>query len=161
MRRRRTRVQPAAVVCCLHAAILWRFILWASLQQWMRESYAMSRKSTIFAERIQQRRKRCKHVLVSYSSSPAPTPAQRTIPPRYRRRRPLLKFWLVPRQRASAGDARSVPRYTTAPSGPCRPYVICRVDGVWLYLSSLSLVCLLYTSPSPRDATLSRMPSSA
>ena len=24
-----------------------------------------------------------------------------------------------------------------------------------------SLVCLLYTSPSPRDATLSRMPSSA
>ena len=26
---------------------------------------------------------------------------------------------------------------------------------------ALSLVCLLYTSPSPRDATLSRMPSSA
>ena len=25
----------------------------------------------------------------------------------------------------------------------------------------LSMVCLLYTSPSPRDATLSRMPSSA
>ena len=25
----------------------------------------------------------------------------------------------------------------------------------------LDLVCLLYTSPSPRDATLSRMPSSA
>ena len=25
----------------------------------------------------------------------------------------------------------------------------------------LTLVCLLYTSPSPRDATLSRMPSSA
>ena len=30
---------------------------------------------------------------------------------------------------------------------------ICRCDQVW--------VCLLYTSPSPRDATLSRMPSSA
>ena len=28
-------------------------------------------------------------------------------------------------------------------------------------LRSLSLTCLLYTSPSPRDATLSRMPSSA
>ena len=28
-------------------------------------------------------------------------------------------------------------------------------------LSSCFLVCLLYTSPSPRDATLSRMPSSA
>ena len=27
--------------------------------------------------------------------------------------------------------------------------------------SSISYVCLLYTSPSPRDATLSRMPSSA
>ena len=26
---------------------------------------------------------------------------------------------------------------------------------------TLILVCLLYTSPSPRDATLSRMPSSA
>ena len=25
----------------------------------------------------------------------------------------------------------------------------------------LNLICLLYTSPSPRDATLSRMPSSA
>ena len=25
----------------------------------------------------------------------------------------------------------------------------------------LSVICLLYTSPSPRDATLSRMPSSA
>ena len=27
--------------------------------------------------------------------------------------------------------------------------------------NELSIVCLLYTSPSPRDATLSRMPSSA
>jgi len=27
--------------------------------------------------------------------------------------------------------------------------------------SSLDKICLLYTSPSPRDATLSRMPSSA
>ena len=27
--------------------------------------------------------------------------------------------------------------------------------------NTLSLICLLYTSPSPRDATLSRMPSSA
>ena len=29
------------------------------------------------------------------------------------------------------------------------------LDTFWL------LICLLYTSPSPRDATLSRMPSSA
>ena len=27
--------------------------------------------------------------------------------------------------------------------------------------TSLAIICLLYTSPSPRDATLSRMPSSA
>ena len=32
--------------------------------------------------------------------------------------------------------------------------VIAQVDGQVVY-------CLLYTSPSPRDATLSRMPSSA
>ena len=30
-------------------------------------------------------------------------------------------------------------------------------QGIW----NVSVVCLLYTSPSPRDATLSRMPSSA
>ena len=29
------------------------------------------------------------------------------------------------------------------------------------FLVGLSMNCLLYTSPSPRDATLSRMPSSA
>ena len=29
------------------------------------------------------------------------------------------------------------------------------------YFDRLDYVCLLYTSPSPRDATLSRMPSSA
>ena len=36
--------------------------------------------------------------------------------------------------------------------------------GVWLSLMNHTgggLTCLLYTSPSPRDATLSRMPSSA
>ena len=33
---------------------------------------------------------------------------------------------------------------------------------VYNYMSAaLALTCLLYTSPSPRDATLSRMPSSA
>ena len=30
-----------------------------------------------------------------------------------------------------------------------------------LLLLVLPIICLLYTSPSPRDATLSRMPSSA
>ena len=35
------------------------------------------------------------------------------------------------------------------------------VLGNGIDLSELYMVCLLYTSPSPRDATLSRMPSSA
>ena len=33
--------------------------------------------------------------------------------------------------------------------------------GFQILLDSYEEVCLLYTSPSPRDATLSRMPSSA
>ena len=35
---------------------------------------------------------------------------------------------------------------------------ICRQ---WSYLKTLIQTCLLYTSPSPRDRSLSRMPSSA
>ena len=34
-------------------------------------------------------------------------------------------------------------------------------DGGAEYKSTIANSCLLYTSPSPRDATLSRMPSSA
>ena len=35
------------------------------------------------------------------------------------------------------------------------------VISMILGITTLALFCLLYTSPSPRDATLSRMPSSA
>ena len=35
------------------------------------------------------------------------------------------------------------------------------VQGESLAINAHSTICLLYTSPSPRDATLSRMPSSA
>ena len=37
------------------------------------------------------------------------------------------------------------------------------ISVLWLVLGALAgmMICLLYTSPSPRDATLSRMPSSA
>ena len=38
-------------------------------------------------------------------------------------------------------------------------YSRCEIDQARLL--TLSAACLLYTSPSPRDATLSRMPSSA
>ena len=34
-------------------------------------------------------------------------------------------------------------------------------DGLGLDSDVVLYICLLYTSPSPRDATLSRMPSSA
>ena len=40
-------------------------------------------------------------------------------------------------------------------------YMIRRVDGLDEIKFKLFRYCLLYTSPSPRDATLSRMPSSA
>ena len=37
-----------------------------------------------------------------------------------------------------------------------------REEKGWTYgANSMFMACLLYTSPSPRDATLSRMPSSA
>ena len=45
--------------------------------------------------------------------------------------------------------------------------LVCSEDstGWWnllfLDLTDITNICLLYTSPSPRDATLSRMPSSA
>ena len=40
-------------------------------------------------------------------------------------------------------------------------YLILMHVGIVIFLYVLYKVCLLYTSPSPRDATLSRMPSSA
>ena len=46
---------------------------------------------------------------------------------------------------------------------PLDPYV--RTGGFgpqpFPYIPGMDFACLLYTSPSPRDATLSRMPSSA
>ena len=35
------------------------------------------------------------------------------------------------------------------------------IGAMYQVLTTLSLACLLYTSPSPRDGLLSRMPSSA
>ena len=42
-----------------------------------------------------------------------------------------------------------------------RPYFIVAAFVVGMFLTPPDIICLLYTSPSPRDATLSRMPSSA
>ena len=35
------------------------------------------------------------------------------------------------------------------------------IPSMWSDAFQITMSCLLYTSPSPRDATLSRMPSSA
>ena len=44
-----------------------------------------------------------------------------------------------------------------------KPYLpsISRAELFTIMVSGMASICLLYTSPSPRDATLSRMPSSA
>ena len=51
------------------------------------------------------------------------------------------------------------------------PHILTKGDGIYVYdetgkkfiegMSGLWCTCLLYTSPSPRDRTRSRMPSSA
>ena len=40
-------------------------------------------------------------------------------------------------------------------------YASCVFEGERVYDGSIFKLCLLYTSPSPRDGLLSRMPSSA
>ena len=52
------------------------------------------------------------------------------------------------------GKVAEVPQTEATPFHPRSPYGVAKVYGHWI-------TCLLYTSPSPRDATLSRMPSSA
>ena len=42
-----------------------------------------------------------------------------------------------------------------------RAFPFCPIDGWASYLVAEDRSCLLYTSPSPRDGLLSRMPSSA
>ena len=61
----------------------------------------------------------------------------------------------------------------TIKNGPVSDIFLCkykkkkaviRIDKTWsvqMKFDRSTEVCLLYTSPSPRDATLSRMPSSA
>ena len=49
--------------------------------------------------------------------------------------------------------------YRTATDEQKQQYINCDLDAS--YYIKQYMDCLLYTSPSPRDATLSRMPSSA
>ena len=47
------------------------------------------------------------------------------------------------------------------PKPPVGAYVATKIIGNLLYISGQVSICLLYTSPSPRDISGSRMPSSA
>ena len=70
-----------------------------------------------------------------------------------------------------SGNGYAVIRFLPAPTGEELPWVklwkhaFQGPTGKWYIENSLTTLnggnCLLYTSPSPRDATLSRMPSSA
>ena len=54
-------------------------------------------------------------------------------------------------------DTIVIPREQREPESDEILYFISTVDNYNVHTN----ICLLYTSPSPRDATLSRMPSSA
>ena len=51
------------------------------------------------------------------------------------------------------GKVQEIPQKETTPFYPVSPYGAAKLYAYW--------ICLLYTSPSPRDRTRSRMPSSA
>ena len=65
-------------------------------------------------------------------------------------RDPTLKGFLVRRERHGLGHDNVVVKHLS-----------CFFIALHDESASLFVGCLLYTSPSPRDATLSRMPSSA
>ena len=57
------------------------------------------------------------------------------------------------------GQAQVFPQTETTPFHPRSPYGVAKLYGYWIIKNYRD--CLLYTSPSPRDRTRSRMPSSA
>ena len=67
----------------------------------------------------------------------------------------------IPKELSKSEGENSVPRWS-----PRGNEIVYATNAFWpgwdmLLVNANSLDCLLYTSPSPRDATLSRMPSSA
>ena len=68
--------------------------------------------------------------------------------------RPFIAFYILIRISKGKEDrSRIAERYGTSD--------VERKEGKVIWFHAASIGCLLYTSPSPRDATLSRMPSSA
>ena len=74
------------------------------------------------------------------------------------------RFWKPEMDKSGVGSA--VIRFLPAPEGEDLPWVklyshAFQGPGGWYIENSLTTLCLLYTSPSPRDKRQSRMPSSA
>ena len=70
------------------------------------------------------------------------------------------KLWILCKQLCNLSDIDSYGQWLEIPQLP--PMITKRHSASAVSHSDCLLVtCLLYTSPSPRDATLSRMPSSA
>ena len=74
-----------------------------------------------------------------------------------------LRQWLVRAglRQVSRDDAASDDSFLTAVLGADREFILGGKSGSVRAEYEQDTGCLLYTSPSPRDATLSRMPSSA
>ena len=59
-------------------------------------------------------------------------------------------------------NPQAVLDWATALIEKTAPEICCvKPQAAFFYALKADITCLLYTSPSPRDATLSRMPSSA
>ena len=74
------------------------------------------------------------------------------------------RFWKL--ECDKSGNGYAVIRFLPAPEGEDLPFVklyshAFQGPGGWYIENSLTTLCLLYTSPSPRDRQKSRMPSSA
>ena len=70
--------------------------------------------------------------------------------------RELMRRGLIQSAKEASADAKRSSKALNI------PFDIIKNDGIYqVFDNSMIKTCLLYTSPSPRDATLSRMPSSA
>ena len=74
-----------------------------------------------------------------------------------------LAAWLLlaPGGAQAAGFCAGLDSYKVNPIVGGAPIDLCRLDAKAVLLVNTASACLLYTSPSPRDRTRSRMPSSA
>ena len=75
----------------------------------------------------------------------------------------LVAFLVVLLQLGSVARAQTAPTYYFDPTWPQQPFPNnWKIGGVMgIDFEPDDSICLLYTSPSPRDGLLSRMPSSA